>query len=253
MNNEEQELPVSQKLINRFYPEAEVGGFSKVDAMIEFYSRIHSVIKPDWTVLDYGAGRGLIIDEDPCDYRKQLKTLKGKVEKVVGCDVDPKVASNPYLDEAVTIEIGKPLPFEDGQFDMVLSTYVFEHVTEPELVAKELLRVTKPGGWIVAVTPNKVGYVAIAAMLVKNKLHVPVLRYIQPERKEIDTFPTFYRMNTKKTIRRLFGAARKVVIYPNFAEPTYHFNNSFMFFIFKMLHKMLPDSFGVSYFIFVRK
>ena len=90
----------------------------------------------------------------------------------------PRTCPNPYVDGSVVIQIGKPLPFEDNQFDMVLSAYIFEHVTEHELVTKELLRVTKPRGWIVAVTPNKFGYSAITAMLMKLKLHVPVLNYI---------------------------------------------------------------------------
>jgi SAM-dependent methyltransferase len=253
MNNDTSELPTSQKLINYFYPEAEVGGFCKFDGMVEFYNRIHSILKEDWSVLDYGAGRGLIIEEDISPYRKDLKTLKGKVKRVVGCDVDPAILTNPYLDEAHVIELGRPLPFEDGHFDMVLSTYVFEHVTEPNFVADELMRVTKPGGWIVAVTPNKFGYVALAAMLVKNKLHVPVLKFIQPERKDIDTFPTFYKMNTKSAIRDLFKSASRIVIYPKFAEPTYHFNNYVVYWAFKLLHKLLPDGLGVSYFIFIQK
>jgi SAM-dependent methyltransferase len=247
------ELPVTQKLINYFNPESEIGGFSKVDGMIEFYNRIHSILKPDWVVLDYGAGRGLIIDEDISPYRKELKTLKGKVKHLVGCDVDEVVKNNIYLDEAHVIEIGKSLPFDNEQFDLVYSTYVFEHIAEPNLVARELMRITKPGGWIIAVTPNKIGYVAIAAMLVKNKFHIPLLKFIQPERKEIDTFPTQYKMNTKKSLRKLFRPASKIVIYPNFADPTYHFNSYIMYFLFKLLHKLLPNFLGVSYFIFIQK
>ncbi len=253
MNNDTSELPTSQKLVNYFYPEAEVGGFCKFDGMVEFYSRIHALLKKDWVVLDYGAGRGLMINGDISPYRKELKTLKGKVKRVVGCDVDPAILNNPYVDEAHVIELGCPLPFEDGHFDMVLSTYVFEHVTEPNFVADELMRVTKPGGWIIAVTPNKFGYVALMAMLVKNKLHVPVLKFIQPERNDFDTFPTFYRMNTKSAVKKLFKSAHKIVIYPNFAEPTYHFNNYFVFRIFKLLHKILPECLGISYFIFIKK
>ncbi len=253
MNSKEAELRLSQEIQQYFYPEAEIGGFCKVDGMIEFYNRIHAIIKPDWKVLDYGAGRGLIIDGDPSPYRKNLKTLKGKVAKVVGCDVDTAITRNPFLDEAHVIEIGKPLPFADGEFDMVYSTYVFEHIADPKPVAQELLRVVKPGGWIVAVTPNKFGYVALGAMLVKNKFHAPLLRIIQPERQEFDVFPTYYRMNTKRALSSLFARASKIVIYPNFAEPTYHFNSKIMYFLFKMVHKIFPDSLGVSYFIFIQK
>ncbi len=40
------------------------------------------------------------------------------------------------------------LPFKDGAFDVVHSQAVFEHVAEPFGAARELLRVTKPGGLV---------------------------------------------------------------------------------------------------------
>jgi SAM-dependent methyltransferase len=244
---------ISLNIVKCFFPEAEVGGFCRFDGMVEFYGRIYSILKPDWNILDFGAGRGNIIETDLCEYRRELKTFKGKVARVVGCDVDPKVLTNPYLDEAVTLEIGRPLPFADNQFDMVFSAYVLEHVSEPELVSKELLRITKPGGWIVAVTPNKFGYVALAAMLIKNSLHAKFLSVIQPERYEMDVFPTHYLMNTKSKLKQLFSEATKHVIYANFAEPTYHFNSKIMFYIFNIIHKFFPKFLGVSLFIFIQK
>jgi hypothetical protein len=45
------------------------------------------------------------------------------------------------------------LPFEDNVFDAVLSLAVLEHVRNPFTCAKELVRVLKPGGRIVAVVP----------------------------------------------------------------------------------------------------
>ncbi len=40
------------------------------------------------------------------------------------------------------------LPFKDGAFDVVHSQAVFEHVADPFGAARELLRVTKPGGLV---------------------------------------------------------------------------------------------------------
>ncbi len=40
------------------------------------------------------------------------------------------------------------LPFKDGAFDVVHSQAVFEHVADPFSAARELLRVTKPGGLV---------------------------------------------------------------------------------------------------------
>ena len=40
-------------------------------------------------------------------------TLRGKVKKVIACDVDEVVLSNPGADEAVVIQPDAPLPFAD--------------------------------------------------------------------------------------------------------------------------------------------
>jgi SAM-dependent methyltransferase len=44
------------------------------------------------------------------------------------------------------------LPLEDGAFDVVLCTQVLEHVDDPARAVRELLRVTAPGGRVLAST-----------------------------------------------------------------------------------------------------
>lgn len=44
---------------------------------------------------------------------------------------------------------GHELPFSDAQFDIVVSTAVFEHLYNPFQAAKEIARVLKPGGALV--------------------------------------------------------------------------------------------------------
>jgi SAM-dependent methyltransferase len=44
---------------------------------------------------------------------------------------------------------GEKLPFKSGTFDGVLCLSVLEHVTNPQIVFDELVRVTKPGGRII--------------------------------------------------------------------------------------------------------
>jgi 2-polyprenyl-3-methyl-5-hydroxy-6-metoxy-1,4-benzoquinol methylase len=53
------------------------------------------------------------------------------------------------------------IPFEDNVFDIVVSSEVIEHVSDPYLAMQELFRVLKPGGVMVLTTPNKIWYFAI--------------------------------------------------------------------------------------------
>lgn len=48
-----------------------------------------------------------------------------------------------------------PLPFADGQFDVVLSFQVIEHVHDTATYLREARRVLKPGGVMIIVTPDR--------------------------------------------------------------------------------------------------
>lgn len=51
------------------------------------------------------------------------------------------------------LAIGEALPFQDAIFDVTLSLAVLEHVHDPFKCADELIRVTKPGGYILMDVP----------------------------------------------------------------------------------------------------
>jgi len=252
-------VPISDKIAgdsspwHRFYPESRVGGFTYSDAGIAFFSQIDAIMRPTDRVLDFGAGRGEYILEDTIDYRRRLSNLRGRCEHVEGCDVDDAVLSNPFLDHARVIELDKPLPYEDNSFDLVLSRFVFEHVSDPAFFAKELVRVLKPGGFIAAMTPNKHGYIAWAGSLVPNRLHVRVLNYIQPKRKSVDIFPTVYKLNSRRSLERFFGPGVDICTVYFASEPAYFFGNTLAYGVGKWVHKYLPDRLRPLLIIYIRK
>jgi len=80
-------------------------------------------------VLDCGAGYRSAVDEN-----------------IVTTEVTPFPSTD-------LLAINQILPFQDNTFDAVLSLHVLEHVSNPFACAQELVRVTKPGGVVFAVTP----------------------------------------------------------------------------------------------------
>jgi SAM-dependent methyltransferase len=138
-------------------------------------------------VLDFGCGRGAV----------ELYDFRSSGVRVCGADVDPVVLVNPMLDEAKVIKDGR-LGWPDGTFDVICSSHVLEHVPDPARTLSELHRVLKPGGHVVAVTPNARALPALVARVTPSSFH----RWVNAKRgrRTVDTFPTLYRLNTVRQV-----------------------------------------------------
>ena len=81
---------------------------------------------------------------------------------VTGVDVDPEYVRFSALRvadvagaEVRQVDPDPPLPLEDGNFDVIESMDVIEHVPDPANYLADLVRVLAPGGVILVVTPNR--------------------------------------------------------------------------------------------------
>lgn len=155
-----------------------------------FRSKILTVVRNDDTILDLGAGAGIL---------KQMN-FKGIARRVHGLDPDERVLKNPFLDEA-KVGFGEEIPYENETFDIVLSNNVMEHLKNPDTVFLEVKRVLKPGGHFLLKTPNKAHYVAAIASFTPAWFHQYVGKL--KGRRDEDTFPTLYRANTPFALRRI--------------------------------------------------
>jgi len=238
----------------RHYPETAAGGFSRVDGTMQFFARVQSLLGPGQCVLEFGAGRGHELLEDPVPARHRLRQLGGDGRTVIGVDVDPVVMTNPHLDSAYVINPSDRLPIEDASIDLIVSDNVFEHVDNPEHVASELNCVLKPGGWICARTPNKWSYVGVAVRMVPNSLHTQLLEKLQPGRKSEDVFPTRYRLNSRAALKRHFPPDRFChATYSWDAEPVYVGGVSPAWLMMRLVHRLTPRPYRGVWFIFLQK
>lgn len=103
------------------------------------------------------------------------------------------------------------LPFHAEVFDMVMAENVFEHLVAPSSMLLECHRLLHKGGRIVFMCPNRNSYIALLSRLTPYRLHIMVRRFCEGQTADIDTFPTYYRLNTPRAIHRMATAAGFVV------------------------------------------
>ena len=103
------------------------------------------------TVLDLGCGSGEI-----------SKACADAGFDVTGCDISPKmlrIAKERFSSErcrfaAVDPRHAPALPFEDQRFDAVIASSVLEYVPDAAAQLREIRRVLRPGGWLLATVPD---------------------------------------------------------------------------------------------------
>lgn len=243
--------------LQRLYPETAAGGYPRNDGFIDFYQRVNALLEDGADVLDVGAGRGSWADDPALSpAHRRLRDLGARAGLVAGADVDPVVLDNPTLDKAAVFEPGDPLPFDDACFDLAVADHVLEHVLEddaPALVS-ELHRVLRPGGWFAARTPNKWGVIGVGARAVPNRMHVGVLRRLQPGRQAEDVFPTAYSMNTRRDLRTLFDADRwRLAVYPHTSAPQYAGRSVAAWRMFAAVDRVTPSRMAPTLMVFAQR
>lgn len=94
-------------------------------------------------VLDAGCGTGRTMDD-----------LRGYGE-VHGFDLNPMGVEHAHARGHADVRVARveDIPFPDAHFDLVTCLDVIEHTADDVASLRELRRVTRPGGWLVATVP----------------------------------------------------------------------------------------------------
>jgi SAM-dependent methyltransferase len=183
-----------------------------------------------------------------------LQKFQGKVAKVIGVDLHPGIRDHPYLDERHVIGPNDSLPFQPGTIDVVVADWVFEHLDDPAQYASEMARLVPPGGWVCARTVNRWGYVGIGARLLPNRIHARFVPKLIPVARSEDVFPTLYRINSLRDIRRWFSP----VAWENHSylvnnTPRYFGHSTLLFRATDLFQRLVPYRLRTDLFVFMRR
>jgi SAM-dependent methyltransferase len=115
-------------------------------------------IKPGQKIVDIGCGPG--------DFTRQLARISKQKATILGIDSNEKSIQAAIADtrkaglsRTVSYKLGDvhKIPLEDGYADLTCCRTLLMHLTDPLKAVKEMARITKPSGAVVAVEGGRMG------------------------------------------------------------------------------------------------
>src|SRR5262249_1717027 len=220
-----------ERYLERFYRQ----GKNWADGTTQFHELIRKHLPGDKHVLELGPG----------PKNRTSDFLRGNYASVDGLDVDEEARHNPALRHVHIYKQGDPWPIADNSYDAVVANFVLEHLPAPAGTASEAYRVLRPGGLFFFRTPNLWHYVSMASWLSPHWFHTLVanrLRNLPPG--SHDPYPTCYRMNRCRTIRRVMREAgfEEVEFLAIEKEPSYGLSSRILFILFMGYERVVNSS-----------
>ena len=127
------------------------------------HDRIHRTAA---RLLEARGARGRLLDAG-CGGGDLWRAVSGRFEACTGVDA----VRYPALPEDVTFvsaDLDRSLPLDDASVDAAAAIEVIEHLENPRAFVRELVRVTRPGGWVVVTTPNQLSVLSLLCLLTKG-------------------------------------------------------------------------------------
>lgn len=170
-----------------------------------------------------------------------MEELHRRAAFTVGLDPDTQSLREHRAPRVVprTCGLAEALPCADEVFDVVCSSWVMEHLSRPKDAFAETVRVLKPAGQFIFLTPN----VRHPLLFLNRALRWTQGRLVDRlyDRAEPDIFPVFYRANSSEQIRRLARSAGYKRVSVRFvADPTYVAFNEPLFRLSCVLERLIP-------------
>lgn len=111
-------------------------------ASMEMKLLIEAGLPTHGKIVDIGCGPGY--------YAERIKKSNSELE-IIGIDSDPVILEEARTRIKTVQADACSLPFEDNVFDGSIARFVLQHIQNPQLAVKEMVRVVKPGGVIIII------------------------------------------------------------------------------------------------------
>jgi 2-polyprenyl-3-methyl-5-hydroxy-6-metoxy-1,4-benzoquinol methylase len=110
------------------------------------------------TLADVGCGAGDL-----------WRALSGRFAHCIGVDAARYDGLPGHLDFRLVDLDSARLPIADCSVDAAAAVEVIEHLENPRALLRELVRIVRPGGWVVVTTPNQLSVLSLLTLIVKGR------------------------------------------------------------------------------------
>jgi 2-polyprenyl-3-methyl-5-hydroxy-6-metoxy-1,4-benzoquinol methylase len=109
-------------------------------------------------LLDVGCGAGNL-----------YRCVASSFRRYIGVDV-VQYAGFPEESQFCKCDLdGQRIPLPDESADVVAAVEVIEHLENPRLFMRNLVRLAKPDGWVIVTTPNQLSLLSLANLIVRKR------------------------------------------------------------------------------------
>ncbi len=213
----------------------------------EFYRQKYRVLNSEWQdslaihkdIITQNINRKTRLLDLGCGHSDFMKEVYGKTEHIYGIDSDKKAIEKNMIIKNKIVGFAEEMPFADNFFDLVILTWVMEHLDNPNQIFKEIYRVLKPEGKIIFLTPNAWNYNVWIIRVIPNMFHKPLVSHFY-NRQENDTYSKRYKLNSTRKIDKILlpVGLKKCQIILN-GDPSYISFNKSLFKFACLIEKLL--------------
>ncbi|MDD3647565.1 MAG: class I SAM-dependent methyltransferase [Candidatus Dojkabacteria bacterium] len=199
------------------------------DSVSIYKELVRANIKKDMTVLEAG-----------CGFSSMFKEEYKKAGRVIGVDVcEEFLKMNEVLNEKILASLEDIPQIESESINLIISSWVFEHIQDPDKAFAEFARVLKKGGKLIFLTPNDWNYIVLLNRIVPDFLRKRIVGAMS-ENLVTDPMPAVYRANSVGKLRQLAeGNNLKIEKLVLNGDPTYVAINKLFFYAGVLIESLL--------------